>query len=126
EESLERSELSTSVAGIAAASIDGIKTRLGVPYVSPEVQMASLVKDNKDSDQTYLTLFRGVTPAAFLVHPQVRITSGNMPGQNQILVGRLAVAKMGVHSDRLAIGQTLWFDGRPWTISGTFEAPGTV
>src|ERR1041385_1225837 len=54
EESLERSELSTSVASIAAVSIDGIKTRLGVPYVSPEVQMASLVKDNKDSDQTYL------------------------------------------------------------------------
>ena len=126
EESLERSELSPSVASIAAASIEGIRTRLGVAYVSPEVQMASLIKENPDSDRTYLTLFRGVTPAAFLVHPQVRITSGNMPGQNELLVGRLAAAKMGVPAARLAIGQTLWFDGRPWKISGAFEAPGTV
>jgi len=126
EESLERSEITPSAAGIAAASIDGIKTRLGVPYVSPEVHMATLVKLDRGDEHTLLTLFRGVTSTAFLVHPQVRITSGRAPGQNEILVGKLASAKMGVPDDRLAVGKTLWMDGRTWIISGRFEAPGTV
>ncbi len=126
EESLERSEITPSAAGIAAASIDGIKTRLGVPYVSPEVHMATLVKLDRGDERTLLTLFRGITSTAFLVHPQVRITSGRAPGQNEILVGKLASAKMGVPDDRLAVGKTLWMDGRTWTVSGRFEAPGTV
>ena len=126
EESLERSEIGSGMGSIAAASIDGIKTRLGVPYVSPEVHMAALVKEDRASERTLLTLFRGVTPAAFLVHPQVRITAGHAPGQNELLVGRFASAKMGLPDERLAIGQSLWFDGRAWTISGRFEAPGTV
>jgi ABC-type antimicrobial peptide transport system permease subunit len=67
-----------------------------------------------------------VLPAAFLVHPQVRILEGHAPGQNEILAGRLAAAKMGLPDDRLQIGKTVWFDGRNWTISGRFEAPGTV
>src|SRR6185436_13241140 len=37
EESFERSEIQPSVPGLALASIPGIKQRLGVPYVSPEV-----------------------------------------------------------------------------------------
>ena len=40
EESIERSQLEFRSAGIAAASIPGIRTRLGVPYVSPEVHLA--------------------------------------------------------------------------------------
>ena len=65
-------------------------------------------------------------PAAFLVHPQVRIVAGRAPGQNEFLAGRLAAAKMGLSDEDLAAGRTLWFDGRPWKISGTFEAPETV
>ena len=126
EESLERSEITPSAAGIAAASIEGIKSRLGVPYVSPEVHMATLVKEDRDAERTFLTLFRGVTSAAFLVHSQVRITTGRAPGQNEILAGKLASAKMGLPDERLAVGKTLWMDGRLWTISGRFEAPGTV
>jgi ABC-type antimicrobial peptide transport system permease subunit len=126
EESLERSEIGNNVAGIATAEIQGIKTQLGVPYVSPEVQMASLVKLEKDASESALTLFRGITPGAFLVHPQVRITEGRTPGPDEIIVGRLAAARMGVPDLKLALGRAIWFDGRPWTIVGRFEAPHTV
>ncbi|HYG75626.1 MAG TPA: ABC transporter permease, partial [Planctomycetota bacterium] len=126
EESLERSEIKPSVPSEIAAAVDGLKTNLGVTYVSPEVHMASLVREEEGSERTLLTLLRGITPPAFLVHPQVRITEGRAPGQNEILAGKLAGARMGLPDERLAVGKTLWFDGRVWTISGRFEAPGTV
>lgn len=126
EESLERSETNPAAGSLAVANVDGIKTRLGIAYVSPEVHMATLVKEAPDSDRVLLTLLRGITPPAFLVHPQVRITEGRAPGLNELLVGRLASAKMGVPDARLAVGHSLWFDNREWKISGRFEAPGTV
>jgi putative ABC transport system permease protein len=127
EESLERSEIGNGVASIVAADVQGIKTQLGVPYVSPEIQMAALIKVEKDDKDSALSLFRGVTPAAFLVHSQVRILEGGRPpGANEVLVGRLAAARMGVADTKLAVGRTIWFDGRPWKISGRFEAPNTV
>ncbi len=126
EESLERSEIGNGVASIVAASVQGIKTQLGVPYISPEVQMAALIRLEKEDPESYLSLFRGVTPSAYLVHPQVRITEGRSPGANEILVGRLASARLGIPDAKLAIGKTIWFDGRPWTVSGRFEAPNTV
>jgi putative ABC transport system permease protein len=43
-----------------------------------------------------------------------------------MLVGRLAGARMGLGDDRLTVGQTLYLEGRPWTVSGIFEAAGTV
>ena len=126
EESIERSEVPPSTDGIVAASVPGIKTRLGVTYVSPEVHLATFLKTEKDADQGYLTMLRGVRPAAFLVHSSVRITDGRMPGPNELLVGRLAGVRMGLDDSALAIGRELWFDNRAWTISGRFEAPGTV
>jgi putative ABC transport system permease protein len=126
EESLERSEVRADAASLVAASIEGLKTRLGVPYVSPEVHMANIVKESQEGAKTYLTLLRGITPPAFLVHPEVRITAGRAPNQNELLVGRLAATRMGISESALVIGKSLWFDGRNWTISGHFEAPGTV
>ena len=126
EESLERSEIGNGVASVLAASVQGIKTTLGVPYISPEIQMAALLNLEKDSVHGEMALFRGMTPAAFLVHPQVRIVDGRIPGPNEILAGKLAAARMGISADRLAVGRTIWFDGRPCTISGHFEAPHTV
>jgi putative ABC transport system permease protein len=125
EESLERSEVANNVASIASASIAGLKTQLGVPFVSPEIQLASIVK-MAPNDPGVLALFRGVTSTAFLVHPQVRIVAGKQPGPNEVLVGRLAAARMGLPESSLVIGKTIAFDNRPWTISGHFEAPHTV
>jgi putative ABC transport system permease protein len=88
----------------------------------------SLLKLDKDDAKSHQLQLRGVTPAAFLVHPQARITDGRATeaGRDEILVGSLVATKMGVPDARLAVGQTIIFDDRTWTIVGRFEAPGTV
>ena len=128
EESIERSEIKMQTATIAAASIPGVKTRLGVPYVSPEIHLALAIKTDPEQEDGELAVIRGVDSRAFLVHPQVRIIEGRVPepGMDEIMVGRLVASKMGVSEQDLAPGETLWIDGRPWTISGAFEAPQTV
>lgn len=126
EESVERSEISPLTEGILTASVRGLKSRLGVPYVSPEIHMAALLKTEPEDDHAHLGMLRGVRPAAFLVHEQVRIIDGHMPGPNELLVGRLAGVRMGLDQAELALGQELWFDHRAWTICGHFEAPGSV
>lgn len=126
EESVERSEIAPNVGAIAAASIPGIKERLGVPYVSSEIHMAMLVKLGPDDTDTRYANLRGVEPAAYMVHSQVRIVEGRQPGPGEILPGIMAAARMGLEDADLAVGRTLWFDDREWTVSGRFEAPGTV
>lgn len=128
EESIERSEVSPAVAGIAAASIRGVKTRMGVSFVSPEVHMAVTVTDAPDRETDKQTVVRGVLPAAFLVHPQVQMVEGRAPnpGANEIAVGALAATRMGLEDDQLKVGQLLYFDELAWTVVGRFEAPGTV
>lgn len=128
EESLERSQISGSAAGIVAASLPGVKTRLGVQFVSPEINAAILVKDRKDAKQDRHALVRGITDKAYLVHSRVSIVEGRppIPGNEEIVVGSLAAAMMGVPGERLAPGNSLWFDNRQWKIVGRFSAPGSV
>ena len=97
EESVERSEILPSVPGLVQASVPGVKSRLGVAYVSPEVFLMSLLKLEKDDEKSHQLMLRGVTPAAFLVHPQVHIVAGRSPeaGRDEILVGSLVATKMG-------------------------------
>ena len=128
EESLERSQVPGSAAGVVAASLPGIKTRLGQPYVSAETHAAILIKDQKDSPTEWHAVVRGFTPEAFLVHPRVQIAEGRapIPGKDEIMIGKLASEMMGVPESRLAIGNSLWFDNRSWTIVGRFSARGAV
>ncbi|MHC5003781.1 MAG: ABC transporter permease [Planctomycetota bacterium] len=128
EESVERSEIDPRTATIVAASVPGLRTRLGVPYVSPEIHLALSVKTDPAQEQGRLTVLRGVESRAFLVHPQVRVVEGRPPeaGRDEIMVGRLVAAKLGVDDGALTLGSSLWIDGRPWTICGRFEAPQTV
>ena len=128
EESVERSEILPSVPGLVQASVPGVRQRLGVAYVSPEVFLMSLLRLDNDDAKSHQLMLRGVTPAAFLVHQQARIVDGRAPepGRDEILVGSLVATKMGLPDQRLAVGQTLVFDDRTWTIAGRFEAPGTV
>ncbi len=128
EESIERSEVSANAGSLVAASVAGIKQRLGVPYVSPEVHVMLPLKFEREDAEPLRAVLRGVTPGAFLVHPQIRVIAGRVPrpGADELMLGRLAATRMGVEPRRLAVGRTLWFDQRPWTITGHFEAPGTV
>jgi putative ABC transport system permease protein len=128
EESVERSEVSPAVAGLVSASVAGIKTRLDVPYVSPEVHMSLVISTQQGEDTTSTAVIRGVTSAAYLVHDQVRIIAGRAPrgGHDEVIVGQLAATRIGWEKDELALGNTIWFDNRPWTIVGQFSAPNTV
>jgi putative ABC transport system permease protein len=128
EESVERSEIPSSVPGLASASLQGIRTVAGVPMVSPEVYfMAPVRLEGADAEVRHAPL-RGVTSAAFLVHREARVVEGRLPapGREELIVGALAAAKLGVDEPRLALGQAVWLDNRKWTIVGRFEAPGTV
>ncbi|MCA8961228.1 MAG: ABC transporter permease [Planctomycetes bacterium] len=128
EESIERSQIDRRAAGIAAASINGIRERLGVPYVSPEVHLALAVKVEPSEPKGRLTVVRGVDPVAWLVHPQAHLVEGRAAesGQDEIMVGSLVAEKLGVPDARLAVGRSLIIDGRPWMIAGRLSAPRTV
>lgn len=127
EEALERSQIGAQVDGIAAASIPGIKESAGVLYVSPEINMALPVRAREGGEERQAVL-RGVRQAALLVHPEVEIVEGRLPrtGENELMVGALAATRLGLPDARLALGQTLHFDNRDWTIVGRFSAPNTV
>jgi len=128
EESIERSEVPGTTPGILTASVPGILEIGGTPFVSPEILSALIVRASPDSKEDLRAIVRGVTPGAFLVHDRVEITAGREPraGSNEMLAGELAHEKLGVPAAALAPGQSLWFDGVEWTVSGNFRAPGTT
>ena len=128
EEAIERSQIDAGIGTIAAASIPGIRAEGGVPFVSPEIHIALPLREDDSSDTELPAVLRGVTDAAYLVHPEVEIVQGRAPvsGAQELMVGALAATRMGVDEQRLAIGRRLYFDNRSWTIVGRFEAPNTV
>lgn len=128
EESLERSQIDASVEVIAAASIPGLKTAAGVTFASPEIHMALPLRLKKGDEAELQAVLRGMQPVAYLVHPEVEIVEGRQAraGEQELVVGSLAATRLGVASEALAIGQTLHFDNRDWTIVGRFSAPQTV
>lgn len=128
EESIERSEVEASVASLVTASISGIRSRAGVDYVSPEVHIQLPLKADQNEKKTPMVLVRGVTPAATLVHPALRIVEGRFPraGSYEIMAGSMLGTKMGVQPGDVAVGKTLWIGTQSWTIMGRFSAAGTV
>ena len=83
EESVERSEIPRATAGQVSASAPGIGAWDGQPLASPEINVALTVSADAPGDREARAsangLVRGVTPSAFLVHPQVRMTAGRAP-----------------------------------------------
>lgn len=131
EESVERSEIEAGAPGVLAASVAGIRTRAGVAYVSPEVHVMLPVVVGNDTTAGAAkrqVMMRGVTPTATLVHDNLALTKGRWPlaGRDELIVGRMANAVLGVARDDLAVGKAVVFDNRAWTVVGTFTAPGTV
>lgn len=128
EEGVERSQIDASVEGIAAASIPGLKERAGVIYASPEIHAALPVRENAEAEEDLAALMRGVRPVALLVHPEVEIVEGRLPlaGRDELMLGELAATRLGLTDERVALGRTLHFDDRDWTIVGRFRAPNTV
>lgn len=126
EESLERSQISSAVSA-HAKTIPGLRERLGELFVSPEVHMA-MILSRPGAREELRGVVRGVVPQALLVHPRVQLTAGRFPqaGQDELMVGALVDAKLGVAAADLAIGKALMMDDREWTIVGQFNAPTAV
>ena len=126
EESIERSEVAMKTVGIVAASVTGLIQRAGIDAVSPEAHLAIPIQGIGKAGA--MSIIRGVEPAAFLVHDEVRVTAGRPPrtGGNELLLGRLVARSMGFDSPEQAIGIVLAIDKEPYTIVGILEAGGGV
>lgn len=124
EESIQRSEVSALLGGISEAGVRGVSKTLGRPAASVEIHYMTYLLD-KDGRKGQ-GLFRGVTPRALLVHPEVRVLEGTFPRSGEVMVGRLAWQKLGVPESSLKPGAEVTIDGSAMTVSGTFAAPGTV
>lgn len=123
EENIENSSIAARTPDLLAASLDGIARRFGVPHVSPELYLGTRVEVGS---QTGFGLIRGVSPAAPLVRRRVRLVEGSWPGPGEVMVGRLAPAKLGCKPAQLAVGMELAFEGKTWRVSGQFAAGGSA
>ncbi len=124
EENIENSSIAARTPSLLTASLEGTWTRFGVAHVSPELYLGTRVKTQDDDGG--LGLVRGVTRNAPLVRRGVMLISGDWPGQGEVMVGRLASAKLGSRAEAMTIGQSVEFEGRSWTISGQFSAGGAA
>jgi putative ABC transport system permease protein len=125
EESTERSEISTTVPALVAASVRGIRSRLDTPYISPEIHLQATIKREAGDPRTPQVLVRGVATPAWLVHAETRLIAGRLPapGKDELILGRLVEDRLGFAAP---LGSTLWLYDRPWTVVGTFEAPNSI
>ena len=124
-ENLENSSIPARTGDLLAASLGAVQRRYRLAYASSELYLGTRVQTEGDVEPT-MGLVRGVTSAALLVRRQVQLVAGNWPDAGEVLVGRLAGAKLGREADRLAVGNTLVFEGQSWRISGQFAAAGTA
>jgi putative ABC transport system permease protein len=114
--------------GSTAAEAEGSSAGAGSIMPSAGASTASSAASSSEKPNARQVMMRGVTPAAALVHESVSLTQGRWPqaGADEIMVGRMVSTVMGVAAGEVAVGQTITFDSRAWTIVGTFSAPGTV
>ncbi|MBW3540079.1 MAG: ABC transporter permease [Planctomycetes bacterium] len=125
EENVENSSIPGRTPDLLAASVEGIQEHFGTSCVSPELYLGTRVSVG-ESREAALGLVRGVTTAAPLVRGRVRMIEGRWPGPGEVLVGRLAPAKLGCRAEELAVGHFVRFEDQPWRISGRFVADGSA
>ncbi|MCC7425188.1 MAG: ABC transporter permease [Planctomycetaceae bacterium] len=124
-ESIENSAVSSSTPALLSGNVGGVQRIYETRAVSPELFLGTRIA-LEEGESNRLGLVRGVTTVAPLVRRQVRIAEGRWPGEGEILVGKLAFAKIGCPPERLGVGQKVRFEGREWTISGRFTAGGAA
>lgn len=123
-ENLEYSSIPMRTSDLIPASVVGIQERFGQKYVSPELYLGTQV--NVGQREASMGLVRGVTRSALLVRDQAEIEKGDWPGTGEVIIGRLAAAKLGATQAEMSIGQSISFEGRKWQISGVFSAGGSA
>ncbi len=122
-----RSSIHKGTVDTLSASFSGARKHYGQPLVSPEVHLGAKIRLNKDDENFYLGVVRGVHPVAFQVHPQVEIIAGTGPSRGRkLMVGTLVAANLGVDEDELYVGRKIWFEQQEWEIAGIFRAAGAA
>lgn len=122
---IENSAIPARTAALLAASLQGVDQRFGVSHVAPELYVGTKIQAG-DATGNAFGIVRGVTPVTALLRRQVQMVAGTWPAANEVLVGKLASAKLGCDARLLAIGETIRFDGHDWKISGHFSANGAA
>lgn len=120
EENIETSSIPARSGDLLTASVGGTLRRFGVTHDSPELYLGTRV--GVSGDEGRLGLVRGVTTTAPLVRRSVQLTEGDWPERGEVIVGRLAGAKLGVPDAALSPGKPIEFEGETWTIRGRFAA----
>jgi ABC-type lipoprotein release transport system permease subunit len=94
----------------------------GRPLVSPEIVNQPFIRTRDGGRENVLV--RGVEPAAFLVHREVRLVEGRMfqPNLGEVLIGR----GVALRHEGARVGGTLSFGRRTWTVVGVFDGGGTA
>ena len=123
-QNLEYSSIPMRTSDLVPASVAGIQERFGQKYVSPELYLGTQVGvgDRVPS----MGLVRGVTRPALLVRRQVEIEAGDWPAAGEVMIGRMAGAKLGAGQNELKIGNKIQIEGRAWRIAGIFSAAGSA
>jgi len=124
-ENLENATVPGSAPGLLAASLDGILARSGQKYVSPELYLGAQITTSGNPEPA-MGLVRGVSISAPLVRRQFQILDGNWPLRGEVIVGRLAAAKLGRKLTELATGSEIRFEGKSWRIAGHFASAGSA
>lgn len=103
------------------ATAPGLKSSDGTALASPEAVFVVTVPTRKDLAPSEV-LFRGVTPNAFRVRPELELVQGRLlkPGLREIMVGRRAAAEF----DGFEVGKTAWIRNQEWRVVGIFAGGG--
>ncbi len=125
--SAESSRLDAPTVNAARFAPGVLRDAAGEPLASVEllgmrrIPIPGLPPDDPAS-QRYMSL-RGITPAALLVHPGVRIAAGRFPAASgEILIGRLVTENLGA----VGIGSEIAIEGRPHRVVGVIGAEGQL
>lgn len=123
------SELSSNMdrqaASILASSPHVAAGADGRPMVSPETYVViPLPRLGADTNTVANVVVRGVSPAAWSVRTNVQVEEGRKPesGKAEVCVGK----KMAGRFNHTAVGETLRFAGRNWTVVCRFAANGSA
>lgn len=125
-ENLEYSSIPMRTSDIVPANVK-VRERYGVKYVSPELYLGTQVGlDIDGQDIETFGLVRGVTPSVLLVRDRFELEEGRWPESGEIIVGRLAAAKLGAKGDTISVGKTIRLENREWEIVGVFSCGGAA
>ena len=122
-ESEVQSILERGQAAIIASQPEIALNDAGKPLVDPELLVLFNLRKRGTNNPSNVTI-RGVSPIGLELRPEVRLAAGRMfrPGSSEIVTGRDIAQRFA----GAALGETLRFAMRDWTVVGILDAGNTA